>query len=159
MKKKILIGLLVAFAVAFIASIAMAGHGFGKGMGFGPYPGCGVPPVSNLTPEQAEKIKTIQQAHIKDVAPLKQQLLAKKTELRAEWLSKNPDQAKIIALQKEILNLQGKILEKATQTRFEVRKVLTPDQQAQLALYGCGRGFGKGGMGPMGPHMGYMDRF
>lgn len=152
MKKKILIGLLVIFTIAFVASIAMAGPGFGRGMGS--YPGFGVPPIANLTPEQASKIQAIQQAHLKDIAPLQQQLLSKRTELRAEWLSSNPNQAKIVSLQKEILSLQGKIQEKATNTRFEVRKVLTPEQQSQLAVYGFGMGHGKGRVAP--PHGRFM---
>lgn len=154
MKKKILIGLFVAFAIAFVASVAMAGHGYGKGVGA--CPGYGLAKVANLTPEQTTKIQAIRQAHLKDTSPLQQQLLAKKTELRAEWLSPNPDQAKILSLQKDILNLKGKLQEKATNVRFEVRKILTPEQQAQLATFDFRRGHGKG---MMGPHMGHMGRW
>jgi zinc resistance-associated protein len=146
MKKNILIGIVVVFALALVASAAMAWNpGYGRGEGYGP--GYGNPPISNLTPEQATKIQAIREAQFKDIAPLQQQLFAKKTELRGLWLSQNPDQAKINALQKDILNIRAQLQEKTTNARFEMRKVLTPEQQAQLSLYGPGMGYGMGRMG------------
>ena len=149
MKKNILIGMVALFAMALAASAALAGPGYGRGAGYGP--GYGNPPISNLTPEQATKIQSIREAQFKDIVPLQQQLFAKRTELRSLWLSQNPDQVKINTLQKEILNIGGQLQEKATNARFEMRKVLTPEQQAQLTVYGFGRGYGKG---RMGGHMG-----
>jgi len=146
MKKSILIGMVAVFALALVASAAMAwGPGYGRGLSVGP--GYGSTPVSNLTPEQSSKIQAIQQANLKDIVPLQQQLFAKKTELRSLWLSQNPDQAKINALQKDILNINARLQEKATNARFEMRKVLTPEQQAQLTVYGPGMGYGMGRMG------------
>jgi zinc resistance-associated protein len=146
MKKNILIVIVAVFALALVASAAMAWNpGYGRGAGYGP--GYGNPPISNLTPEQATKIQAIQQATFKETSPLQQQLFAKRTELRGLWLSRNPDQAKINALQKEILNVRGQLQEKTTNSRFEMRKVLTPEQQAQLSVYGPGMGYGKGRMG------------
>ena len=148
MKAKILFIVVALFVLALFASVAMAGPGYGRGAGYGP--GYGNPPVSNLTPEQASKIQTIQQANLKDIAPLQQQQLTKKMELRTAWLSQNPDQAKINALQKEILNIGGQLQQKTTNARFEMRKVLTPEQQAQLSVYGYGKGYGRGKMARMG---------
>lgn len=145
MKTKILIGMAVVLAVALVASAALASPGYGRGAGYGT--GYGVPPVSNLTPEQATKMQSIREAQFKDISPLQQQLLAKKTELRAAWLLQNPDQAKINTLQKDILNLNAKIQERATNARLEARKVLTPEQQAQLTAYGAGMGYGMSRMG------------
>ncbi|MCX5810332.1 MAG: Spy/CpxP family protein refolding chaperone [Proteobacteria bacterium] len=146
MKKNILIGIVVVFALALVASAAMAWNpGYGRGEGYGP--GYGNPPIPNLTPEQATKIQTIQQATFKEIAPLQQQLFAKKTELRGLWLSQTPDQAKINALQKDILNISAQLQEKTTNARFEMRKALTPEQQAQLTAYGPGMGYGMGRMG------------
>jgi len=148
MKAKILFIVVALFVLALFASVAMAGPGYGRGAGYGP--GYGNPPVSNLTPEQASKIQTIQQANLKDIAPLQQQQLTKKMELRTAWLSQNPDQAKINALQKEILNIGGQLQQKTTNARFEMRKVLTPEQQTQLTMYGPGIGYGRGKMARMG---------
>jgi Spy/CpxP family protein refolding chaperone len=92
----------------------------------------------------------LQKAHLDEIAPLREELFKKSTELRSLWLIQNPDQAKITALQKEILNLNSKLQEKGTNLRLEIRKVLTPEQQAQMSLYGPGMGRGMGKMGRMG---------
>lgn len=146
MKKKSIIGLGLVLAVALMTTVAFAG---GMGRGFGTGFGYGYPAIPNLTAEQSSKIQALQKAYLDETAPLQQDLLKKKTELRSLWLSPTPDQAKISALQKEILNLQAKIADKATNLRFEIRKVLTPEQQAQMAAFGPGMGRGMK-MGRMG---------
>ena len=149
MKAKTLTVIMAVTALAIFASLAMAwGPGYGRGRGYAPL--SSFPPIPNLTPEQASKIQSIREAYLKEIAPLQQQLLAKKLELRSLWLSPNPDQAKINALQKDILNLTAKIQEKSTNARLEIRKVLTPEQQAQLSVYGPFIGYGKGKMARMG---------
>jgi Spy/CpxP family protein refolding chaperone len=132
-----------------MATAALAwGPGFGRGSGMGP--GYGTPAIPNLTAEQSSKIQVLQKSHLDEITPLQQDLLKKKTELRSLWLTQNPDQAKITALQKDILNLLTKLQEKGTNISLEIRKVLTPEQQAQLATYGPGFGPGMGKMGRMG---------
>jgi Spy/CpxP family protein refolding chaperone len=85
---------------------------------------------------------------LKEVEPFQKELYAMGTELRNLWQSPNPDQAAIAAKQKEIFNLQSQLQEKATSLGLEIRKVLTPDQLAQMPA--AGRGFGPGmGFGPM----------
>jgi len=145
MKKNILIGMVAVLVLSMVASAAFAGPGWGRGMGYGP--GCGCLPVSNLTPEQSAKIQAIRLASFKENQPLQEQLFAKKTELRSLWLSQNPDQAKIAALQKEMLDIRAQLQEKSNNARLEVRQVLTPEQQAQIGMYGPG-------MGRMGGRMG-----
>lgn len=139
MKKKSVIGLGLVLALALMATVAFAG---GMGRGFGTEFGYGYPAIPNLTAEQSSKIQALQKAHLDEIAPLQQDLLKKKAELRSLWLSPTPDQAKITALQKEILNLQAKITEKGTNLKLEIRKVLTPEQQAQMAAFGPGMGHG-----------------
>lgn len=146
-EKETVIGVGLVLAVALMTTVAFA-WGPGRGMGWGP--GYGYPAIPNLTAEQSSKIQALQKAYLDETAPLQQDLLKKKTELRSLWLSPNPDQAKITTLQKEILNLQSKIAEKGTNLRLEIRKVLTPEQQAQLSVYGPGMGRGMGKMGRMG---------
>ncbi len=146
MKKKSVIGVGLILAVALMATVAFAGgmgRGYGWGAGYG-YPAA----IPNLTAEQSSKIQALQKAHLDETTPLQQDLLKKKTDLRSLWLSSTPDQAKITALQKEILNLQAKITEKSTNLKLEIRKVLTPEQQAQMVAFGPG--MGRGGMGKMG---------
>jgi zinc resistance-associated protein len=149
MKKKSIIGASLLLAVALMATAAFAwGPGYGRGFGAGH--GYGYPAIPNLTAEQSSKIQALQKAHLDETAPLQQDLLKKKTELRSLWVAPNPDQAKITALQKEILNLNSKLQEKGTNLRLEIRKVLTPEQQAQMAALGPGMGRGMGKMGRMG---------
>jgi len=147
MKKTTIIVLSLTLALALMATVALA---WGPGRGYGMGPGYGTPAIPNLTAEQSSKIQALQKAHLDETTPLQQDLLKKKTELRGLWLTQNPDQAKITALQKEILNLNSKLQEKGTNLRLEIRKVLTPEQQAQMSLYGPGMGRGMGKMGRMG---------
>jgi Spy/CpxP family protein refolding chaperone len=148
MKKTTIIGLSLTLALALMATAALArGPGYGGGYGMGP--GYGSPAIPNLTAEQSSKIQALQKAHLDEIAPLREELFKKSTELRSLWLSQNPDQAAITAKQKEILNLQTQLQEKGTNLRLETRKLLTPEQQAQLGTFGYGMGFGSG-MGKMG---------
>jgi Spy/CpxP family protein refolding chaperone len=146
MKKTTIIGLSLTLVLALIATAALA---WGPGRGYGMGPGYGTPAIPNLTAEQSSKIQALQKAHLDEIAPLQQDLYNKRTELRSLWLTQNPDQAAITAKQKEALNLQSTLQEKSTNLRLEIRKVLTPEQQAQLAAVGPGMGFGHG-MGKMG---------
>ncbi len=149
MKKTVIIGMTLVLALALMASAALAGPGGpGFGRGFGAGYGYGYPAIPNLTAEQSAKIQALQKAHLDETAPIQQQLLAKRTELRTLWLNPKPDQASIAAKQKEILTLQSQLTEKATNLRLEIRKVLTPEQQAQMGAFGYGAGMGK--MGRMG---------
>jgi hypothetical protein len=64
--------------------------------------------------------------------------------------------------QREIQDLQSKLQEKATTLGLEIRKVLTPDQLAQLPAFNQDGTFGPGaGFGPrgFGPPMGMGDLF
>lgn len=146
-----------------------AGMGYGPGMGMGPSPygpgyylGAGMTAL-NLTQEQLQQMQTLREAHWRDIAPLQKELVTKQLELRSLWLQASPDQEKILAKQKEVNAIRGKIQEKATKYRLEMRQILTPEQQAKLgSLYGgfgAGSGFGrKGGFGP-GRGMGYGPCF
>jgi Spy/CpxP family protein refolding chaperone len=150
MKKNIIIVMAVVFTLALVISTAMAfGPGFGRGMSGGP--GYGIPPVSNLTAEQSSRIQAIQQKNLTEITPLREQLFAKRTELRTLWTSQNPDQAQINALQQDMLDINAQLQEKAKTARLEMSKILTPEQQAQLPAYGAGMGSGMGRMGgPIG---------
>jgi len=133
MKKIVIIGLSLTLAVALIATLALAwGPGFGRGFGFGP-------PFANLTTEQSAQIQALQQANLKEIAPLQQELLAKGTELRSLWASPNPDQAVITAKQKEIFDLRSRLQEKAYNLGLEMQKVVPPEQRG---TFGPGPGFG-----------------
>lgn len=172
--KKMIVALMVVALVA-TAGMAMAqgwGRGMGYGSGYGPGPDapCYGPgygprgsygPALNLTAEQNQKIQAMSESFFKETLPLRNEMQVKQLELRTLWAQTNPDQEKILAKQKEVNALRAQLQEKRTQHQLEMRKVLTPEQQAQLGAYGpgFGPGFGpgmgmRGGFGP-GRGMGY----
>jgi len=133
MKRVVIIGLSLALALAVVAAVALAwGPGFGRGFGFGP-------PFANLTAEQSAQVQALQQAYLKEISPLQQELFAKGMELRSVWASPNPDQAVITAKQKEIFDLRSRLQEKAYNLGLEMQKVVPPEQRG---TFGPGPGFG-----------------
>ncbi|OHE25783.1 MAG: hypothetical protein A3J94_05740 [Syntrophus sp. RIFOXYC2_FULL_54_9] len=152
MKKTIIIGLCLTLAAALIGTVAMAwGPGFGRGFGpgFGAGPGFGYPTIPNLTAEQSARMKALQDAFLKETEPLQKEMAAKGEELRSLRFAPTSDAAAFRAKQEELFGLQTKLQERGNNLRAEVRKVLTPEQLAQLPAFGSGRGFGPGaGFGP-----------
>jgi len=159
MKKTTIIGLGVALGLALAATVALAwGPGFEPGFGRGfRGPAFVVPPIPNLTAEQSAQIQTLRDGFLKEVEPLQKELYAKASEFRSLCQTPNSDQAAIAAKQKEIFNLQSQLHEKATNLGLEIRKLLTPEQLAQLPAFSQGAGFGPGAGGGskgFGPPMG-----
>jgi Spy/CpxP family protein refolding chaperone len=162
MKKTIIIGLSLVLGLALVATVALAwGPGFGPR--FGPPgfwgPASGVPPIPNLKTEQSAQIQALREGFLKEIEPLQKELYTKGQEFRTLWQNPNPDQAVIVAKQKEILDLRSQLQEKATNLGLEIRKVLTPEQLAQLPALGPGAGFGPRGMGFGPPMMGPRGRW
>jgi Spy/CpxP family protein refolding chaperone len=114
--------LVVTMAFALSASFALAGPGgWGPGMG----PGFGLYPyAASATPEQSEELRVQQEAYLKEITPLQNDLFSKKMELRLLWAQANPDQKKIMAKQREINELRQELQEITTQHQFEIRKIL-----------------------------------
>jgi Spy/CpxP family protein refolding chaperone len=164
MKKTAIVGLCVILALALVATVALAwGPGFGPWFGrdFG-RPAYGVPPIPNLTDKQSTRIRALRDGFLKEIEPLQKELYSKGTELRSLWSSPNPDAAAVTAKQKEILDLQSKLQEKGTTLGLEIRKVLTPQQLAQLPAFSQNRSFGPGasfGPGGFGPPMSMRGPF
>jgi Spy/CpxP family protein refolding chaperone len=156
MKKTLIVGSCVILALALVATVALAwGPGFGPmfGRGFGG-PANGVPPIPDLTAEQSAQIQALRDGFLKEIEPLREELYTKGTELRSLWSSPNLDAAAVTAKQKEISGLQAKLQGKGTTLGLEIRKVLTPEQLAQVpafsqdGTFGPGAGFGPRGFGP-----------
>jgi Spy/CpxP family protein refolding chaperone len=152
MKKTGLFASSLVLALALTTGGALAqGPGSGRGFGQGPGPGGGwgygspAAKIPTLTEEQSSYITTLQKAHLKEIASLQHELSMKRIELRNLWLSPNRDEAAERTKQKEIQDLQLQFQDKAANLRLEIRKVLTPEQQAQMDTYGprFGRGMGR----------------
>ncbi len=143
-----------------LALTAMVGTALAAGPGFGMRQNVNCPGWGdrlNLGQEQKGKLYDLRAKHLKETGSLRNELRVKWLELRALWAAPNPDRDKIQAKQKEINALRDQLQAKATDFRLEARKVLTPEQAAQLETYGPGMGFrGKGrhyrmgGLGPCG---------
>jgi Spy/CpxP family protein refolding chaperone len=168
--KKMLFAI-VAGILLVTSGLALA-QGWGRGSGYGPGYGsglCGFGPFGsgygpgpkgawglglNLTSEQNEKMQAMQEVFFKETLPLRNEMQTKQLELRTLWAQTNPEQEKIIAKQKEVNALRTQLQEKGTKVRLEMRKILTPEQQAQMRAYGPGFGPGPGMRGGYGPGRG-----
>jgi Spy/CpxP family protein refolding chaperone len=125
-----------------------AGYGNPDGTGRGYYHHAGYGRL-NLTDDQEAKIEALQIAHEKDIRPIREKMFDKSVELRRLWLQTNPDKNKIDAVQKDVRALRDKLEDKDTALRFEINKILTPEQKEILASSGWGRGPGFGPRGGM----------
>jgi Spy/CpxP family protein refolding chaperone len=116
MRKKTLPCLLILTLALTLGLAAAAWAGpMGKWMGGGW--------AANLTPEQSAKIFELKQKFMNDTAPLRQQMLQKRTELNALWQAPNPDQAKIAAKQKELNALRDQMQQKQLDFQMQVRQI------------------------------------
>ena len=138
MKKIVVFGLSLPWSVLLIVAIAM-------GQGIGGFRGYAVgPAIPGLTAEQISKIQSLRQAYLEKIEPLWVDLAARRKEIRSLWLAPNPDRAAVTAKEREILSLQSKLQKEAANFRLEMRKMLTPEQQAQFGAFGPGRRFAPG---------------
>ncbi len=161
--KKTIIGLSLILTLALVGAALAWGPGSGPGFGraFGG-PASGVPPIPNLTAEQSAQIQALRDGFLKENESLRKELYAKGSELRNLWRSPDTDQAVIAAKRTELAGLQSQFQEKAANHRLEIRKVLTPEQLAQLPAFSQDKGFGPGaGFGPrgFGSHKGMRGSF
>jgi Spy/CpxP family protein refolding chaperone len=153
--KKLTMTLVAVLIVTALSTFAFAyGPGWGRGHGGAESYGPDTSFLSqlNLTPEQTAKINALREANLGDTKPLRDKMYSKRGDLRLLWLQTNPDQNKIMAVQKEIRALRDQMQDKMTAYRLEVLKVLTPEQQEKMKSFRMGRGGGPGMRG--GPGMG-----
>lgn len=147
---------LLLLAVWAAPSFAFHGRGHGGFLGSRCADNPRITAQLNLTDEQTVKLNDLRAAHLKEIKPLRDKMFSLKGDLRLLWLEKNPDQAKIAAVRKEIRSLRDNLEDKITAHKFEVLKILTPEQQAKFKQY-CGFG-PRHGRGPGGYGPGMMNR-
>jgi Spy/CpxP family protein refolding chaperone len=139
---------LMAITIGLLLSVPVFAMGPGEGMDQGYHGKAGFNKL-NLSDEQKAKIEALITANRKEIRPIREKVFDKSVALRRLWLQSDPDKDKIIALQKEVRVLRAAMQDKVTALRFEIRKVLTPEQQEKLANIGWGRGQGFGPRGGM----------
>ena len=158
--KKLSLTIVTVLLVAAMATFAFGygwgrdGGGRGRGPGNGPCMGEGISAASglNLTADQEANIRSLRDAQMNNIKPLQEAMFSKRKDLRLLWQQENPDQEKITAIQREIRSLRDQVQDKATENRLAFFKILTPEQQSKLQIYGgngAGRGAGQcAGAGP-----------
>jgi Spy/CpxP family protein refolding chaperone len=160
MKKTIIITALLILTLGWVFAAEAQWWGRGGG-GRGAGPGWKDDTLGlNLTQNQTTKLNTLRQAFWKDTSNLNVKIDQRQLELNSLLLEPNPDSGKVTKLQKDISDLQLQLNEKRVFYQLDARKILTPEQIAQLPP-GCTLGFGNlmGGPGPgygcgMGPGYG-----
>ena len=143
---------LAAIAVMALGTNAFAGKGNQDNQrGWGNQNrrgGCAYGQVNaDLTPEQREQMERERQAFFDATNNERQDLYAKRLELRAEMAKSQPDLSKASALQKAVSELQASLDQKRLNHIMTMREI-NPD---------AGRGFMMGGRG-MGYHGDEMGR-
>ena len=159
--KALIVGLTLA-AMTGTAFAAGPGYGFGKNVNC---PGYG--DRLNLTQEQRTNLNELKERNWKDTVALRNEMQTKRLELRTLWSAPDPDRSKILAKQKELNALRDQLQAKLTDSRLEARKILTPEQAAQIGTFRGGMGFrgmgrarmGGQGYGPCGGFGGGGPRF
>jgi Spy/CpxP family protein refolding chaperone len=119
------------------------------------HPPCWLPGDLQLTPEQVEKLRSIQTSYLNDIGSLRSDLLNKRYELRRLMSDPTSKADDIRAKQEEAFELEAQIQEKVIDYRLMVREILTPEQ-FRLWISRYQEGFGprsghRHGMG-MGHH-------
>ncbi len=90
----------------------------------------------NITPEQKTKLQALGEKFRKDTVLLRNDMKVKRLELKTLWTVPTPDRDKIIAKQKELNELKTQLQMKIVDFRLEARSYLTPDQAAQVGMWG-----------------------
>jgi|GEM_PF-800110 len=152
MKKAAMIGsaLLLVAVMAAPAVAWRGGPGGGPMMGGGwnAGPGGGPGPWGNLTEEQAKELNEAQTKFFNDTMELRNQLQAKRLELRSLMFKSDTTKEALLAKHKEVQELANQLSEKRLEFRYDMHKKY-PDLQG-FGGWGLGhRGFGRGrGFGP-----------
>ena len=148
-KKAKSIMVFMVMAIFGISAVAFAGCGMGYGhMGSGNWgpgwnPRVGYGYSGNLSANELAELDRERAEFFKETEDIRQNLYAKKLELRSELAKENPDTNKALKLQSDISKLQSSLDQERLDYEIRVRK--------SVPSYNRGRG----GYGPM---MGYGPR-
>jgi hypothetical protein len=144
------LGLTIGLALIDTAVIAW-GPGYVRGFGKGVGSVCPESNLLNLPPKQSVQIQGLRNAFLKEIEPLRRNLLIKRLELQYFRSLLIPNQAAVVAKEKEIRDLQLKLHEKAANHMLESLKILLPEKLIQ-ELPACDHA------GEMEPEMGAGPR-
>jgi len=151
MKRKVLTGImkktglaLIISALFLITGTAFAGDSDRVGW-MGPFSPDLLSKLK-LSGNQESEIQALRKTVIEKVSPLRSSLFQIKGELKDLWVQNKPDESRIKEKQKEIRLIRDQIKDKITNYSLELKKLLTPEQNSQLAALWLewGKGMGKG---------------
>jgi len=94
------------------------------------------PNLLNLTPEQKTKLQALRENFRKETVFLRNDIKVKRLELKTLWAVPTAKKDKIIGKQKELNDLKTTLQMKAIDFRLEARSYLTPEQAAQVGMWG-----------------------
>jgi Spy/CpxP family protein refolding chaperone len=99
-----------------------------------------------LSDNQESEIQALRGKVIEKVSPLRSSLFQIKGELKDLWVQNKPDEGRIKEKQKQIRLIRDQIKDRITNYSLELKKLLTPEQNSQLAALWLewGKGMGKG---------------
>jgi Spy/CpxP family protein refolding chaperone len=118
-----------------------------RGRGMGSRFGQGFFENDGLMPEQSDKMEKIRKDHWKEMVPLRQELGAKRLELRLLDSNSKTEADRIFSLRKDIHDLQEKIRVMNFNYRFKCQDLLPPERQDPVPSLSPGRGAGRGWAG------------
>ncbi len=139
MKKMVIACAMVAALTVGVAVAQTAGEGtkggrhghFGRHGGRGEFGMMGFRHL-DLTDAQKAQLKQIHQSHRQAIAPLREQIRAKRQEMRAASESGTVNEAVIAQKLTEIAPLEAKLMAEHARIRQESLSVLTAEQKAKL---------------------------
>ena len=144
--RKIIIGFGVTLSLLLMVTIALAsGSELDHRLGISPEANYSLSDLPDLTPEQSSHIQALRQVLLKEIEPLQRDRAAKEVQLQTLESIPDADQTEEMAKEKEILQIERKLHEEIVNATIEARKLLTPEQNAQLPEFSSGvvgeRGF------------------
>lgn len=147
MKKIISTVMFAAFLLTALCAVNGAYAQPGKGYdrrgerteGYGLYRGCFL--NLELEPKQATKMQAMRNAFFMETIELRTDIFKNEQELDAVMLETDINVTKAIKIQDTISDLRAQFARKRLQAHIDARKVLTPEQIAQLPP-GCPMGIG-----------------
>lgn len=135
------------WAVLTVVLVSVSFQSFAFGQGLQHRRGWGAPSSPgmedwvrqlNLTEEQVAQIRALRESFRQETLPMRDALMMKRFRLRDRFLDPQADASQILAAQREVSEMEGKLQERVTLFQFEIRKILTPEQ---IKLLPPGLGF------------------
>ncbi len=132
MKKIMILFIIVALVVAFSTSVFAFGPGFGMGGGRG------LCNPANIQPELVQKHAEFQ----KQILPLRQKMLALKTDLSILYSQANTDWNAIAQKKKEMVDVKIEIQKRANEAGFATGQCFTQNVRGRMGEGFCAPAYG-----------------